>query len=139
MGRGEELPKRAQALPGMRIRIRCFFHLQQALLQHGNRRVDLTPFSFVHNHSEHLPDIGHCLEVIASITDHVAYLHKSPGLELLEADTDIGAGHRQGVGDLLRVQRLRRNVEQSVNLRYGPADPPAGPHLTPMENELFVY
>ena len=51
-------------------------------------------------------------------------LDEAAALQLLQADADLAARHRKGVGDLLGAQRAPR-VRQGVDLRYGAAYAPA--------------
>ena len=65
-------------------------------------------------------------------------LHNPPALQFLEAGAHIGAGHVQRLGDVFRVQWLRRNKEQRMDLSDRAVDPPTGAHFAPMQDELLL-
>src|SRR5205823_430769 len=102
------------------------------------RRVNLAPFPLVQDDAKHLPDIFHRLEVIAFVAQQMNEFDDPPALQLLEAGADVGPRHVERFGDLLRVERPFRNVEQRVNLGHGAIDPPARAHLSPVEDELLL-
>ena len=106
--------------------------------QHIQSRIDLAFLALVQDDAKHFPHIFHGLEVVPFIAQDVRQLDDAPALQLLQAGADIGPGDVQGFGDLFRVERLRREIEQRMDLGHGAVDAPAGAHLTPMEDEFLL-
>src|SRR5258708_7041344 len=57
--------------------------------------------------------------------------------ETLGTDPD-GAGHIQGLGDFLGVQRLGPDVKQGVNLSHRAVQTPASAHFPAMQDEFLL-
>ena len=62
----------------------------------------------------------------------------APALQLAQAGADVGARHAERRGDLLGVERLRREEQQRVDLRHRAVDAPPRAHLAPVEDELLL-
>jgi len=71
--------------------------------------------------AEHLPDVFHALEVIAAIAQQMGHV-RCPALQLAQAGADVGPRDAQRRGDLLGMQRARREEQQRVDLRHGSVD-----------------
>src|SRR6266851_7621055 len=70
------------------------------------------------------------IRAIAAVAHHMAHLDEAPALQLLQADADVGARHRKGVGDLLGVQRGLREYSRAwicATVRLMPQRVPISP------------
>src|SRR6267378_2459908 len=128
-----------QPFPRVRIALRVGLNLAHALRQHVQRRVDLPPLSLLRTDPENLPHIFNRLKMVAPVPQHVYHAHDPPPLQLAQAGAHVRARHRQRRGNLIRRQRLRRQEQQRMHLRYGAINPPPGAHLSPVQNELLRH
>src|ERR1700674_2441835 len=53
------------------------------------------------------------VRAIVAVAHHMDHLDVAPALQLLQAGADVGARHRNGVGDLLGVQRALREYRRA--------------------------
>src|SRR5271165_2182721 len=118
-----------------------FFRIQllQTPPQHLPRGIDLPPLPLLNHQPEHLPHIFHRLIMLPPVAQHMHRPHDPPSLQLPYRRAHIRPRHAQRLRNLLRRQRPRRQIQQRVNLRHRPVDPPPRPHLAPVQDVRLLH
>src|SRR5262245_23241689 len=137
--RREEVEQVEEVLPHVLVPRVPRVELRHACLQHLERGVDLAALTLVQDPLEGLPHVLRRGEMVAPVAEHVRDLDDPPALQFAKARAHVRARHREGLYDVLCVERLRRYVEQRVHLGDRAVDPPTGAHLTPVEDEPLHY
>src|ERR1700722_4787161 len=136
--RFEKSRHRLQPLPRV-IRSRLLrIQFRQTPPQHFPCRINLPPLPLLNHQPEHLPHIFHRLIMFPPVPQHMHRPHNPPPLQLPDRGRHIRPRHAQRLRNLLRRQRPRRQIQQRVNLRHRPVNPPPRPHLSPVEDVLLL-
>src|SRR5271156_5581048 len=116
-----------------------WIELLQTPPQHLPRRIDLPPLPLLNHQPEHLPHVFHRLIMFPPVAQHMHRPHDSPTLQLADRRAHIRPCHAQRLRNLIRRQRARRQIEQRMDLRHRPVNPPPRPHLTPGQNVSLLH
>src|SRR5580704_7999500 len=136
-GGGEKFEHLLEPLPAVgAARIRLFQFID-AFLQNAQGGIDFAAFPLLGDDPEDLPDVLDGLEMITAVAENVYHADDAPALEFAQAGAHVGASDRQSGGDVLGMQRFRREEEQGMYLGHGAIDSPAGSHLAPVEHEFL--
>src|SRR5580704_2230153 len=130
---------RRQPLP-RKLRPRFLrIELLQTPPQHLPRRINLPPLPLLNHQPEHLPHIFRRLIMFPPVAQHMHRPHNPPPLQLPDRRRHIRPCHTQRLRNLLRRQCPRRQIQQRMDLRHRPVNPPPRPHLTPMQDVSLLH